>query len=329
MREARLIQDPGELEAALFRLRSSDRLALDTEFMRERTYHAQLCLVQIATESDCYLIDPLVGLDLAPLHELLQDRSKLKILHAARQDLEVLSLASGQAPAGPMFDTQIAAALLGLPAQIGYGDLVARQLGHSLDKGQTRTDWSRGRSRPSRWTTPRTTSDYLAHAARPTCAQPCVAKGRADWLDRRNGLPRKSRAVPRRDPEDWRGRRLKGLEPPAAGTSSRRQGAGRTGANGAPSNRISRAAGSWRTKRSMRCATARPGVDRRAGVRPDACRRRVIRKGGQDELLELLRAARADESGIPRHRGRSVRSPSRWRSQPACCADPRAGRNWD
>jgi ribonuclease D len=67
MREARLIQDPGELEAALFRLRSSDRLALDTEFMRERTYHAQLCLVQIATESDCYLIDPLVDLNLAPL----------------------------------------------------------------------------------------------------------------------------------------------------------------------------------------------------------------------------------------------------------------------
>lgn len=70
MREARLIHDYGELEAALFRLHSSDRLALDTEFMRERTYHAQLCLVQIATESDCYLIDPLVGLDLAPLHQL-------------------------------------------------------------------------------------------------------------------------------------------------------------------------------------------------------------------------------------------------------------------
>ncbi|MBP7611449.1 MAG: hypothetical protein KA760_18285, partial [Steroidobacteraceae bacterium] len=70
MREASLIQHPDELDAALFRLRSSDRLALDTEFMRERTYHAQLCLVQIATESDCYLIDPLVGLDLASLHEL-------------------------------------------------------------------------------------------------------------------------------------------------------------------------------------------------------------------------------------------------------------------
>ena len=75
MREARLIQDPDELEAAVFRLRSSDRLALDTEFMRERTYYPQLCLLQIATESDCDLIDPLVGLDLGPLYGLLQERS--------------------------------------------------------------------------------------------------------------------------------------------------------------------------------------------------------------------------------------------------------------
>ena len=64
MREARLIQNPSELAEAVFRLRSADRLAIDTEFMRERTYHPQLCLVQVGTESDCHLIDPLVGLDL-------------------------------------------------------------------------------------------------------------------------------------------------------------------------------------------------------------------------------------------------------------------------
>jgi ribonuclease D len=142
MREAKLVQDPSELETALFRLRGADRLALDTEFMRERTYHPQLCLVQLATESDCVLVDPLAGLDLAPLYDLLLERSRLKILHAARQDLEVLLLAGGQVP-GPLFDTQIAAALLGFPAQVGYADLVARQLGTSIDKGQTRTDWSR------------------------------------------------------------------------------------------------------------------------------------------------------------------------------------------
>jgi ribonuclease D len=142
MREARLIEAPTELEAALFRLRGAERLAIDTEFMRERTYHPQLCLVQVATEADCLLIDPLANLDLAPLYELLQERRRLKILHAARQDLEVLLLAGGAVP-GSLFDTQIAAALLGLPAQVGYAELVARQLGHSIDKGQTRTDWSR------------------------------------------------------------------------------------------------------------------------------------------------------------------------------------------
>jgi ribonuclease D len=110
--------------------------------MRERTYWPQLCLVQVASDSDCYLVDPLAGFDLAPLYEALTDRSKPKILHAARQDLEVLLNASGQVP-GPVFDTQVAAALLGMPPQVGYADLVARQLGHSIDKAQTRTDWSR------------------------------------------------------------------------------------------------------------------------------------------------------------------------------------------
>ena len=68
------------------------RLAIDTEFMRERTYYPQLCLLQIATETDCFLIDPLAGLDLGPLYLLLARNGRLKILHAARQDLEVLLL---------------------------------------------------------------------------------------------------------------------------------------------------------------------------------------------------------------------------------------------
>jgi ribonuclease D len=142
MRDATLVTTPEQLEAAVFRLQAARRFAIDTEFMRERTYSPQLCLVQVASDTDCYLVDPLAGLDLAPLFATLGDRSKPKILHAARQDLEVFLDASGQVP-GPVFDTQVAAALLGLPPQVGYADLVARQLGHSIDKGQTRTDWSR------------------------------------------------------------------------------------------------------------------------------------------------------------------------------------------
>jgi ribonuclease D len=142
MRDATLVTSPGQLDTAVFRLQGAQRLAIDTEFMRERTYSPQLCLLQVASDADCYLVDPLAGLELAPLFELLADRAKPKILHAARQDLEVMLNASGRVP-GPVFDTQVAAALLGLPPQVGYADLVARRLGHSIDKGQTRTDWSR------------------------------------------------------------------------------------------------------------------------------------------------------------------------------------------
>jgi ribonuclease D len=142
MRDATLVTTPGQLDAAVFRLQGARRFAIDTEFMRERTYSPQLCLVQVASDADCYLVDPLAGLDLAPLFATLADRAKPKILHAARQDLEVFLNASGHVP-GPVFDTQVAAALLGLPPQVGYADLVARRLGHSIDKGQTRTDWSR------------------------------------------------------------------------------------------------------------------------------------------------------------------------------------------
>ena len=110
MRDATLVTTQSALAAAVFRLESADRLAIDTEFMREKTYHAQLCLVQVASATDCFLVDPLAGLDLEPLHAVLADRTKLKILHAARQDLEVLQSGSRPVPA-PVFDTQVAAAL--------------------------------------------------------------------------------------------------------------------------------------------------------------------------------------------------------------------------
>lgn len=154
MRDATLVTTQDRLDAAVFRMQGATRIALDTEFMRERTYYAQLCLVQVATDADCFLVDPCVGLELGALHALLADRSRPKILHAARQDLEVLFMAGGRVP-GPVFDTQVAAALLGLPPQVGYAELVARQLGHSIDKAQTRTDWSR---RPL-------TPEQLAYAA--------------------------------------------------------------------------------------------------------------------------------------------------------------------
>jgi ribonuclease D len=207
MRDATLVTTPGQLDTAVFRLQDARRFAIDTEFMRERTYSPQLCLVQVASDSDCYLVDPLAGLELAPLFAALVDRSKPKILHAARQDLEVMLNAHGQIP-GPVFDTQVAAALLGLPPQVGYAELVARQLGHSIDKGQTRTDWSR---RPLSDAQLAYAADDVHHLLQlhTDLATALAAQGRASWHAEECAALEDPRLY-RTEPTDaWR--RLKGL----------------------------------------------------------------------------------------------------------------------
>ena len=135
------ITDDAALAAAARRLAAAPRLALDTEFLRERTYYAELALLQVADDDDVTLIDPLAGLERTTLAALLQVPGQIKVLHAARQDVEVLLPITGT-PLGPIIDTQLAAALTGHPPQIGYGELVARELGHVLEKGQARTDWT-------------------------------------------------------------------------------------------------------------------------------------------------------------------------------------------
>jgi ribonuclease D len=130
------------LASAALRLAKAPRLALDTEFMRERTYYAELAFLQVADGAGVLLIDPLAPLDRSQLAALLAAPGQAKVLHAARQDLEVL-LPLTQTPLAPVLDTQLAAALLGHPPQIGYADLLGRELGVALDKGQARTDWTR------------------------------------------------------------------------------------------------------------------------------------------------------------------------------------------
>jgi ribonuclease D len=125
----------------LARLESGSHVGLDTEFLRERTYRAELCLVQLSSSSDATCVDPLAVTDLSTLGRILTLGSVVKVMHASRQDVEVLYPIAGLVR--PVFDTQIAAALTGLPAQIGYADLVRRLLGKELPKSHTRTDWSR------------------------------------------------------------------------------------------------------------------------------------------------------------------------------------------
>ena len=116
-------------------------MGLDTEFLRERTYRAQLCLLQVAAGAELLCVDPLALPDLAPLAPALADRRVSKVIHASRQDLEVLLPLTGAIHG--VFDTQVAAGLAGLPPQIGYAELVRRLLAHDLPKMHTRTDWSR------------------------------------------------------------------------------------------------------------------------------------------------------------------------------------------
>jgi ribonuclease D len=136
-----IISDRARLADFAAALADAAGIALDTEFLRERTYRPQLCLLQLASNGTALCVDPLAELPLEMLRPALTRPGAQKILHAARQDLEVLWPVFG--PMEDVYDTQIAAGLAGLPAQVGYSDLVRRLLGVDLPKGQTRTDWSR------------------------------------------------------------------------------------------------------------------------------------------------------------------------------------------
>ncbi len=136
---ATLIRDNAGLRDVCRRLNAASWLAFDTEFMRASTYYARLCLVQLATPDLVACVDPL-AVDIKPLLDLLYSPRLLKVIHAARQDLEVLSDLRG-APPAPVFDTQIAAALAGYDEQIGYASLVEAVTTRKLAKLHTRADW--------------------------------------------------------------------------------------------------------------------------------------------------------------------------------------------
>lgn len=136
------ITDASTLRAFCERMRARDWIAVDTEFLRESTYYPKLCLVQIADREEIGLIDVLVIDDLDPLADLLSDSRVLNVFHSAEQDLEVLSQRFGPVPA-PLFDTQIAAALVGQDDQMGYARMITALLEVDLPKTHTRTDWSR------------------------------------------------------------------------------------------------------------------------------------------------------------------------------------------
>ena len=172
--------DGAALESLAAEIAASPVIGLDTEFMRERTYRAQLCLVQVATPGHCACVDPLGSVPLESFGASLAAPGVEKVMHAARQDLEVLWPLCGLL--GKVFDTQVAAALAGWPAQIGYAELVRQLLGVTLSKAHTRTDWAR---RPLSGAQIEYALDDVAHlgALRDALLERLSALGRVNWLE--------------------------------------------------------------------------------------------------------------------------------------------------
>jgi ribonuclease D len=138
----RIVDNNEALAAFLAELSSAPYLALDTEFLRDQTYYPKLCLIQVAAPGVEGIIDPLApGLDLAPFYELLKRPDIMKVLHAARQDIEIFYLQGGVLPE-PLFDSQVAAMVCGFGDAASY-ETLARKLAHvEIDKSARFTDWS-------------------------------------------------------------------------------------------------------------------------------------------------------------------------------------------
>ena len=144
-----MIERPEQLRAFVDAARACGEVALDTEFLRERTYLPQLCLIQAAyADAPAQCIDPLALDDLSPLNELLGDARVVKIFHSCRQDLEALD-SRFEFRAANIYDTQLAAAFCGFGEQVSYAALVDELCAVHLPKAHTRADWSRRRCRPS------------------------------------------------------------------------------------------------------------------------------------------------------------------------------------
>lgn len=245
-----IISDTAALAQCCERLGALPALGLDTEFLRERTYFPQLCLLQLGFQDGALCIDTLHIGELGALRALFGAARIVKVLHAARQDIEVLWPATG-AIAG-LFDTQVAAALIGMPTQIGYAELVRELLGVQLPKAETRTDWS---ARPLSAAQVRYALDDVKYllALRERLAARLSELGRLGWFEEEMAAIEAggSFAV---DPEQaWR--RLKGIAQLDA-----------------PRLRLARELAAWRERRAV--ALNRP----RNWILPDVALREIVLK---------------------------------------------------
>jgi ribonuclease D len=142
MTSIQYINTPDQLAKLCEQVKKESWLALDTEFLREKTYYPKFCLLQIATQEWVACVDPIALPKLDILFEALYNPAIVKVFHSCRQDLEIFHQWTGKLP-GPIFDTQVAAPLLGFQDNPGYAMLVSSLLGVNLNKAHTRADWSK------------------------------------------------------------------------------------------------------------------------------------------------------------------------------------------
>jgi ribonuclease D len=171
-----------ELAAVCGRMAKHAFITVDTEFLRETTYFPILCVAQMASTDEAVVVDALAdGIDLAPFFKLMANEKVLKVFHAARQDIEIVWHRAKMIP-HPVFDTQVAAMVLGYGDSISYDQLVQRITGDALDKSNRFTDWARRPLTPAqlKYATADVThlrDVYLALSA------DIAKRGRAEWVD--------------------------------------------------------------------------------------------------------------------------------------------------
>jgi ribonuclease D len=272
----RVVTARGDLERVCAAVRANSVCALDTEFLRERTYYAQLCLLQCATADGLWCVDPLALDDLEPLLAALYDSAVTKVLHSARQDLELFYDLRGAIPV-PVFDTQLAAAMTGFGDQVGYAALVDRLAGVQLAKSHTRADWCRRPLSDAELDYAEDDVRYL-HALHDHLSERLRVLGREAWFDEETARLTDVSTYANPPQEAWR--RLRG----AAQLGAEEQG-------------VLRALAAWRER------VAQQRNLPRGWVLPDAALQRLAREMPTDagsladveELPRALRERRAPE----------------------------------
>ena len=269
------------------RWQAAPSVALDTEFVRERTFRAQLGLVQVAVAGEVALVDAVRITDLSPLGTILAGAGSRKILHSCSEDLPVLRRATGVSLA-PLFDTQIAAAFAGLGSSLSYAALILALFGVELNKHETRTDWLRRPLSPEQRRYAADDVEYLLEAAA-ELERRLVALGRLEWALEDSATLAALDADGPAPSDAWR--RVKGLDrcPPRV-------------------QAVARGLAAWREREAARLDVARPfllrdetltALARRDSVSPEE----LVRLPGYDprrhaahapRWIEALAAARLD-----------------------------------